>query len=100
MKRIISLALAAIASAGAVMAIETVQASAMGAPIQITQNVNVRSGPGTSFPRVGGIYAGQSPDFVCWTTGENIGGVYVWFDVNANGASGYYASYYDNSSYT
>jgi uncharacterized protein YraI len=71
----------------------------MSAPIQITQNVNMRSGHGTSFARVGGIYAGQSPDFTCWTTGENINGVSVWFDVVANGATGDQASYYDNSSY-
>jgi uncharacterized protein YraI len=95
MKRVLSFALAAVASSGVMMAIETAAASATGAPIQITQNVNMRSGPGTSYARVGGIYAGQSPDFVCWTTGENIGGVDVWFDVNANGASGHYASYYD-----
>lgn len=99
MRRAISTALAAIAAMGATVGIVAANASAMGAPIQITQNVNMRSGPGTSFARVGGIYAGQSPDFICWAVGDNINGVNVWFDVNANGATGYYASYYDNSSY-
>jgi uncharacterized protein YraI len=99
MRRAISTALVALVATGAAIATVAADASAMGAPIQITQNVNMRSGPGSSFSRVGGIYTGQSPDFICWSVGENINGVNVWFDVNANGATGYYASYYDNSSY-
>lgn len=99
MRRAISTALISIAASGAAIGVVAADAVAMSAPIQITQNVNMRSGPGTSYARVGGIYAGQSPDFICWAVGENINGVNVWFDVNANGSTGYYASYYDNSSY-
>jgi len=43
---------------------------------------------------------GTSPDFNCWTQGQNIGGVDVWFSINYHGVTGYYASYYDNSSYS
>jgi hypothetical protein len=42
---------------------------------------------------------GASPDFVCFAYGQLIGTVPVWFLVNYNGVSGYYASYYDDSSY-
>jgi hypothetical protein len=59
----------------------------------------MRNGPGTSYARVGGIYTGTSPDFVCWTQGQNVGGVDVWFLVHNAGATGYYASYYDDSHY-
>ena len=44
--------------------------------------------------------AGVSPDFVCWTQGQTINGVDVWFRVNYGGLTGYYASYYDDSTYT
>jgi uncharacterized protein YraI len=80
-------------------ALEVSSANAMSAPIQITQDVNLRGGPSAATARVGGIYAGASPDFHCWTQGQNIGGVDVWFNVTYNGATGFYASYYDNSSY-
>jgi hypothetical protein len=40
-----------------------------------------------------------SPDFNCFAWGENINGVPIWFNVNYGGVTGYYASYYDDSSY-
>lgn len=80
-------------------AAEASPALAVSAPIHITQDVNLRGGPSAATTRVGGIYAGASPDFHCWAQGQNIGGVDVWFNVTYNGATGFYASYYDDSHY-
>lgn len=60
--------------------------------------VNIRPAPNTSGTPTGRIPEGASPDFECFTYGESIGGVPVWFLVNY-GTRGYYASYYDDSSY-
>ncbi len=43
-----------------------------------SQNVNVRSGPGTAYPAIGRLTAGQSFD----VTGRNDGGDWVKFDFN------------------
>ena len=79
-------------------------ANALSAPIHISgtggQGVNMRPTPDTSQPRVGWIPEGASPDFLCFTYGQNIGGVPVWFRVTYGGATGYYASYYDDSHYS
>jgi hypothetical protein len=42
---------------------------------------------------------GASPDFHCFVWGQNINGVPIWFNVTYNGVTGYYASFYDDSSY-
>lgn len=65
------------------------------------QGVNLRPGPSTtSGTPVANVPDGASPDYVCWTTGEVINGVDVWFKVTWQGATGYYASYYDDSHYS
>ncbi len=78
-------------------------ALAIPAPIQVAgtggQGVYIRPTPDTSQPAVGWMPEGASPDFNCFTYGQMIGNVNVWFSVNYNGATGYYASYYDSSSY-
>src|SRR4051794_19874114 len=89
------------AAAAATLSLSAAQgASAMTAPIRVTQDVNMRGGPGVGYARVGGVYRSTSPDFTCWTQGQNIGGVDVWFLVNNRGAQGYYASYFDDSTYS
>lgn len=79
------------------------QALAISAPIQITntggEGVYIRSEPNTSSTRLGWMPEGASPDYNCFAYGQNINGVPVWFNVTYNGITGYYASYYDNSSY-
>lgn len=87
----------------AVFAWQASSASAMPADIRIHGTapegyVNIRSAPNTSGAPIGRIPEGASPDYECFTYGESIGGVPVWFLVNY-GARGYYASYYDDSSY-
>ena len=92
---------AVVLTSGAVMAAAIGPAAAMSAPIRTTTYVNIRPGPSTgSGNPLAVMPPGTSPDFNCWTQGQNIGGVDVWFKVNYNGVIGYYASYYDNSSYS
>ena len=96
--------------AGAVFALPCVgvlgqgSAWASSAPIHIAgtggQGVYIRQGPGTSYPTLGLIPEGASPDFSCYSYGQMVGNVDVWFSVSYKGASGYYASYYDDSSYS
>jgi uncharacterized protein YraI len=78
-------------------------ASAVSAPIHISgtagEGVLIRSGPGTSYTAVGWMPEGASPDYNCFAWGQNINGVPIWFNVNYNGKTGYYASFYDDSSY-
>ena len=75
-------------------------AAAISAPIHITSTVNMRPGPGTtSGSPIATIPSGASPDYHCWAQGQNISGVDVWFNVTYGGHTGYYASYYDSSSY-
>jgi hypothetical protein len=92
-----SVVLAAVFGAAALA--HAASALAISAPIHITQDVNLRSAASASSARVGGLYAGSSPNFNCWAQGQNINGVDVWFNVTYGGVTGYYASYYDNSSY-
>jgi hypothetical protein len=42
---------------------------------------------------------GTSPDYNCFTYGQMVGNINVWFYVNHAGVTGYYASYFDDSSY-
>jgi hypothetical protein len=78
-------------------------AAAISASIHIAntggEGVFIRPEPNTSQPAVGWIPEGASPDYNCFAWGENINGVPIWFNVNYNGKTGYYASYFDDSSY-
>ena len=69
------------------------------APIQTTTSTGIYSGPTSSSSELGVMPAGTSPGYICWTTGPVVVYVNVWFEVYWGGITGYYASYYDNSSY-
>jgi hypothetical protein len=56
-------------------------ASALSAPIHVTDTVNIRPTPDTSRTPLGVIPQGTSPDFHCFTYGQNISGVSVWFNI-------------------
>jgi cell wall-associated NlpC family hydrolase len=75
-------------------------AAAMSSPIHLTTMVNIRPTPDTSRAPVGTIPQGASPDFHCFTYGQNINGVNVWFNVTQAGVTGYYASFYDDAHYS
>ncbi len=81
----------------------TSSALAISAPIHIAntsgEGVYIRPDPNTSKPPVGWMPEGASPDYNCFAWGQNINGVPIWFNVNYGGVTGYYASYYDDSSY-
>ena len=78
-------------------------AAAIPAPIHIHgtggDGVYIRPTPDTSQPAAGLDAGGASPDYNCFQYGQNINGVPIWFNVNYNGVTGFYASYYDDSSY-
>lgn len=78
-------------------------AQAISAPIHIhgtgTDGVLIRPTPDTSRPALGWMAEGTSPDYHCFTYGQTIGNVNVWFLVTSRGITGYYASYWDDSSY-
>lgn len=78
-------------------------ALAISAPIHIHgtggEGVYIRPEANTSGPPIGWMPEGASPDYNCFAWGQNIGGVPIWFSVNYGGVTGYYASYYDDSSY-
>lgn len=99
--RVLASAAVVAVTSGAAVAVTAGPAAAMSAPIRTTSFVNVRPGPstGSGNPRTV-LPPGTSPAFNCWIQGQNIGGVDVWFSVNYGGVTGYYASYYDNSSYS
>jgi hypothetical protein len=79
------------------------QAFAISAPIHIAntggEGVYLRSEPSTSGVRLRLIPEGFSPDYNCFVWGQDVNGVPIWFNVNYAGATGYYSSYYDDSSY-
>jgi hypothetical protein len=78
-------------------------ANAVSAPIHIAntggEGVFIRPDPNTSGPAIGWMPEGASPDYHCFVWGQNINGVPIWFNVTYNGVTGYYASFYDDSSY-
>jgi len=78
-------------------------ASAISAPIHIAntggEGVFIRPDPNTSRPAIGWMPEGASPDFHCFAWGQSINGVPIWFNVTYNGVTGFYASFYDDSSY-
>jgi hypothetical protein len=84
-------------------AIAAPTATAVPAPIHISgtggDGVLIRPTPSTSQPGVGWMPEGASPDYNCFTYGDVVGGVPVWFSVNYNGKTGYYASFFDDSHY-
>jgi uncharacterized protein YraI len=86
------------------LAVGSQPADAIAAPIKIAgtggSGVNMRSTPDTSRAAIGKIPEGARPNFICFAHGQNIYGVNVWFKVKYGSVTGYYASYYDNSSYT
>jgi uncharacterized protein YraI len=94
--------LGAIAALGWLLA-TAATALAIPAPIHISgtagEGVFIRSGPSTGNSRVGWMPEGASPDYNCFAWGQNVNGVPIWFNVNYNGVTGYYASFYDDSSY-
>lgn len=73
------------------------------APIQVAHTggdgVLIRNAPNRGGTPVGWMPEGASPDYNCYVWGERINGVPIWFNVNWNGVTGFYASAYDNSSY-
>lgn len=78
-------------------------ASALSAPIHIAntdgEGVFIRPDPNTSRPAIGWMPEGASPDYHCFVWGQSVNGVPIWFNVTYNGVTGFYASYYDDSSY-
>ena len=79
-------------------------ALAVTAPIHISgtgsDGVVIRPTPDTSQPAIGWMPEGASPDFSCFTYGQQVGNVNVWFEVSYNGVNGFYASYWDDSRYS
>jgi hypothetical protein len=74
------------------------------APIHISgtggDGVFIRPTPNTSQPAIGWMPEGASPDYHCYVWGQVIGTVPIWFNVTWNGITGFYTSYYDDSSYS
>jgi uncharacterized protein YraI len=95
----------AVAAVAALLLLAALAGSALAisAPIHIAgtagEGVYIRSEPSTSGARLGWMPEGASPDYNCFVWGQNINGVPIWFNVNYNGVNGYYASFYDDSSY-
>lgn len=88
----------AVAFAGGIISPST--AAAVTAPIRLTANVNLRPTTDTTQAPLALMPSGTSPDYVCWTRGASVNGLNVWFKVNYADKTGYYASYYDDSSYS
>jgi hypothetical protein len=92
-----------ICASALVLGIVASPAGAVSAPIHIAntagEGVYIRAEPNASSTRLGWMPEGASPDYNCFAWGQNINGVPIWFNVNYSGITGYYASYYDDSSY-
>jgi uncharacterized protein YraI len=67
-------------------------------PYKVTDGVNVRTGPSTSYPSVGTIEPGKEVMVTCVASGETINGprgpVSTWVRVTAPGITGFVASQY------
>lgn len=75
-------------------------AKAISADIRTTSDVGLYYEPSTaSHPALITVPRGTSPDYVCWTRGESVQGLNVWFRVRYDGLTGYIASRYDDSTY-
>lgn len=68
--------------------------------IHTTAAVNIRPTPNTSESPLGVVPPSTTPDYLCFTFGQVIGGVPVWMRVQYQGVTGYISSYYDDSSYS
>lgn len=80
-------ATAILASAGLVAGITVSQAAyAKTSSVTATEGVNIRSGPGTTYPVVGGLYRGQSIAAISSDNG--------WTKVTFNGSTAYISSQY------
>jgi hypothetical protein len=75
-------------------------AGAISSPLHVTATVHIRPTPDTSRPPLGTVPQGASPVLHCFTYGQNINGVHVWFNISWAGHTGYYASFYDDSHYS
>jgi uncharacterized protein YraI len=95
--------IAALSMVAVWLLVSAASALAISAPIHIAgtdgEGVFIRPDPSTANPAVGWMPEGASPDYNCFVWGQNVGGVPIWFNVNYGGKTGYYASYYDDSSY-
>jgi hypothetical protein len=60
-------------------------------------NVNVRTGPGTNYPIITALNAGNQVSISCTTQGENVNGNSQWDQTSINGQTGYVADVYVNS---
>ena len=78
-------------------------AFAISAPIQIAgtdnEGVLIHSEANEPSIHLGWMPEGASPEYNCFTHGEMVGTVSVWFSVTYSGITGFYPSFYDNSSY-
>ncbi|HSE61494.1 MAG TPA: amidase domain-containing protein [Candidatus Saccharimonadales bacterium] len=66
------------------------------AEINIVGNVNLRPSPDTSQTPLTVIQKGDKPDYICFTYGEQVDDVNVWFKVNYNGFTGFYSTRWDD----
>ncbi len=95
--------LTAILVTTSVLAVTSSEAEAIATGIRISgtggDGVRLRSAPNTSSGSLAIIPEGASPDIHCFTYGTMVGNVNVWFKATYAGKTGFFASYYDNSSY-
>lgn len=76
----------------------TTTAPPFSASYKVTDGVNVRQGPGTSFPPAGTVETGNAVTVVCVAQGEPVNGPNgpdpQWLKVTGPGAAGYITSIY------
>lgn len=70
--------------------------------IRILVPVTLRSAPTTKSSQVAVIFEDYPVDYICYTTGESVGGTNLWFQVRDrhNEKRGYYSSFYDSMPYS
>jgi hypothetical protein len=87
----------------AVAVLSPAAALAISAPIHVSGTgglgVNIRPEPNTNRAPLGLVPEGASPDYTCFTYGQNVNGLTVWFEITWGGVHGFISSYYDDSSY-
>jgi len=75
---------------------------ALAAPANIrivAYNARLYSQPNTGSAVLGQLQYLNQPDYLCYTTGTNVGGTNLWWQVRWNGYRAYYSADYDDSSY-
>jgi hypothetical protein len=78
----------------------TANASTGTSPLHTTTAVNIRPGPSTgSGAPLATMPTSTSPTYHCWTQGQTVNGVDVWWNVTWGTVTGYYSGAYDNSKY-